>query len=241
MELAVRRWSGGTRRALLVHGMSSNADGWWRVGPALAELGYDVLAPDLRGHGTSLPGADYMLGSYAQDLAELGSEWDLAVGHSLGGAAVALASANDPRFARRIVLEDPALIIPDNELALQWLVEPFDGEITAATVAAGSPTWHPEDARIKAEAMLQSGRQVVERTIEHNPVWNIIEVMFGLQVPTLLIGADPDNGAIVPPVLGESLASSNPLIDFLWIPKSSHSIHRDEFEPFIEAVRRFVS
>lgn len=241
MDLSVSHWGTGSRRALLVHGISSNADGWWRVAPAIADMGFEVTAPDLRGHGTSGPGDDYTLAAYARDLVELGSGWDLVLGHSLGGAAVTLAAVSDPGFAKKIILEDPALVIPDTASALEWLLEPFAGEVTAESVAAASPGWHPEDARIKAEALLQSGAEPVRRTVADNEVWNVLEAAMALSVPTLLVGADPSNGAIVPPALGESLAASNPAVRFVWIPKGSHSIHRDEFEAFMAVVEEFVA
>lgn len=241
MRLSVSRWGSGPRRALLVHGISSNADGWWRVAPAIAEMGFEVVAPDLRGHGGSEPGDGYSLAAYARDLVELGLGWDLVLGHSLGGAAVCLAAVSDPAFAKRIVLEDPALVIPDTASALEWLLEPFAGEVTTESVAAASPGWHREDARIKAEALRQSGPEAVRRTVADNEEWNVIDAALALAVPTLLVGADPANGAIVPPALGESLAASNPAVRFVWIPKGSHSIHRDEFDAFMDTVEAFVS
>ena len=38
LDLSIRSWGSGPKQALLLHGISSNAEGWWRVGPALAEL-----------------------------------------------------------------------------------------------------------------------------------------------------------------------------------------------------------
>ena len=39
-----------SRTVLLIHGMSSSSRTWWRVGPSLAELGWDVVTVDLAGH-----------------------------------------------------------------------------------------------------------------------------------------------------------------------------------------------
>ena len=36
---------------LLLHGVTSSARTWWRIGPALAAAGFRVVAPDLPGHG----------------------------------------------------------------------------------------------------------------------------------------------------------------------------------------------
>ena len=40
---------------LLLHGITSLAGTWWRVGPAVAAAGFRVIAPDLPGHGGAQP------------------------------------------------------------------------------------------------------------------------------------------------------------------------------------------
>lgn len=62
MQLHTREWGTGDRTALLVHGIMSDSRTWRRVGPALAERGYRVLAVDLRGHGRS-PRGEYTRGT----------------------------------------------------------------------------------------------------------------------------------------------------------------------------------
>ena len=74
---------------LLVHGITSSADAWRSVLPALARH-FTVVAPDLMGHGGSAkPRGDYSLGAYASGLrdllAALGHERATVVGHSMGG------------------------------------------------------------------------------------------------------------------------------------------------------------
>ena len=55
---------------LLVHGITSSADAWRSVMPALARH-FTVVAPDLLGHGGSAkPRGDYSLGAYASGLRE---------------------------------------------------------------------------------------------------------------------------------------------------------------------------
>ena len=74
---------------VLLHGIAGTSATWDAVIPRLAEH-YDVIAPDLLGHGESAkPHGDYSLGAYAnvvRDLLEaLGMERATIVGHSLGG------------------------------------------------------------------------------------------------------------------------------------------------------------
>src|SRR5579859_3173866 len=84
--------------ALLLHGITSSALSWVRVGPELAGR-YRVYALDQRGHGDSIKpsrGA-YSLRHSADDAAAfleaLGLERPVLMGHSWGGAtAIVLAS-----------------------------------------------------------------------------------------------------------------------------------------------------
>ncbi len=233
MELASTTWGTGPRRALLLHGIGSNKEGWWRVGPSLAGQGYTVSAPDLRGHGASPKANRYLLADYAADVADTGP-WDLILGHSMGGAVAVTLLADDPVFAVRAVLEDPALFLPAPDVSLPMLLEDFDAPLTVGEQQRRNPTWHPEDTRIKTEALGQCGRDVVERTITDNGSWNLVAAAAGLGVPTLVLGAGID--PITPPELGAGLVALNPRVTFVEIPGSSHSMHRDEFDATMDAI-----
>ena len=246
-------WGSGDRRLLIVHGLGSNAAGWWRVGPALAaagfhvtavdllaRAGYAVLNLDLRGHGGSHRPGDYSIAGYAADLLALHGRWEVVLGHSLGGAAVVQALGQRPDWTDRVILEDPMLVILDEDFAVQWVTEDFGPEVTVDMVIEANPNWHPEDSRIKLEAQNRAGRTVLQDSILHNPGWNIVAAVAGLQLPTLLLGADPEKDPLVPPALGESLAQMNPNIEFRSIPNGSHSMHRDEFDAFMTAALEFA-
>jgi pimeloyl-ACP methyl ester carboxylesterase len=74
---------------LLIHGITSSADAWREVVPALAEH-YTGRRPDLLGHGGSAkPRGTTRSGAYASGLrdllAALGHERATVVGHSMGG------------------------------------------------------------------------------------------------------------------------------------------------------------
>lgn len=79
----------GSRTLVLLHGLASNARIWELAAPYLAEAGFEVLAPDLRGHGlTDKPDGDYGFDTHTSDLAALIRAWEierpLLVGHSWG-------------------------------------------------------------------------------------------------------------------------------------------------------------
>jgi pimeloyl-ACP methyl ester carboxylesterase len=93
---------------LLIHGITGNARQWDDVMPLLAQR-YQVVAPDLLGHGESAkPRGDYSLGAYAAGvrdlLVALGHRRATVVGHSLGGGIAMQFVYEYPPFAERLVL-----------------------------------------------------------------------------------------------------------------------------------------
>lgn len=238
LDLSIRSWGAGPRHALLLHGISSNAEGWWRVGPALAELGYTVTAPDLRGHGMSPTSADLTLASYTADVLAIRPGWDLILGHSLGGAVAVLALKERPGLTPVLILEDPAIAIPAPELAIESLLKSYTAPISQEEVARRNPTWNTEDCRIKVSAIIESRPVMVEQTIRQNVPWNLVEEVVALEVPTLILGAEIQ--PVVPAEFGRYLAGMNPNLTFHQIPGSSHSMHRDEFDSFWARVVDFL-
>jgi pimeloyl-ACP methyl ester carboxylesterase len=78
---------------VLLHGMSASSRVFHRLGPALADCGFHVVAPDLPGHGLSEPDPDATLESFADEvLASVPARPALAVGHSMGGMVLAVAA-----------------------------------------------------------------------------------------------------------------------------------------------------
>jgi beta-phosphoglucomutase-like phosphatase (HAD superfamily)/pimeloyl-ACP methyl ester carboxylesterase len=113
MRLHVRAWGDGPQVAILIHGLFSDSRCWHKLGPALADRGYRVLAPDLRGHGAS-PRGRYSPTDWARDLLDtLPVGPDLAIGHSLGGLSLGVVA--DVLQARAAVYLDPAWRMDDKQ------------------------------------------------------------------------------------------------------------------------------
>ena len=100
----------GGKPLLLVHGWPETKRIWWRnIGP-LADAGFAVIAPDLRGFGESDAGPDgfHDVPSHSRDLhsliGELGHESVIAVGGDLGGPVIQDLSLRFPGFVERMVL-----------------------------------------------------------------------------------------------------------------------------------------
>lgn len=238
LELATSTWGSGARSVLLLHGLTSSAESWWRVAPVLADLGFRVVAPDLRGHGASPHADDYRISSYAADLVSLGDHWNAVIGHSLGGT-VALA-AYSPGWADRLILEDPGLVMIDRDEAARWFTDESQLKASPAAVRATYPMWDQGDVLAKAVALDLCDPRVGSATREHNPDWDYVPHLSRVDVPTLLLGADPALDSLVIPALGRPLATANPNVTFQTVAGAGHSIHRDSFDTFMDLISGFL-
>lgn len=102
------RMAGEGPTLLLIHGMAGSSRTWRAVMPRLSEE-FQVLAPDLLGHGASdAPRGDYSLGNLAALLRDLLVALDIdrvtIVGQSLGGGIAMQFAYQYPEFAERLVL-----------------------------------------------------------------------------------------------------------------------------------------
>ena len=100
----------GGAPVLLVHGWPETARIWWRMIGPLAEAGFEVIAPDLRGFGRSDVGPDNLhdVASHALDLHalmnDLGHERYVVVGGDLGGPIIQDLALRYPDAVDRMVL-----------------------------------------------------------------------------------------------------------------------------------------
>ena len=166
---------------LLVHGVTSNAGIWWRMGPALAASGRRVIAVDMPGHGRTAPGPrSHRLADTAAELVAFARRAhldrpDLAVvGHSWGG----MVSANLPAAGlrpRTLILLDPPYLTRGRLEALtrQPTEVPYATlDQSIAAVRAENPTWSDGDVAAKAQALTEFNPQLVLDVLLRNGNWD---------------------------------------------------------------------
>ncbi len=113
-QMAYRHGGKGSSdtKLLLVHGITGDNDVWVSTAPRLVDAGFEVIAPDLPGHGDSQrQRGDHSLGAHACMLRDLLVAIDrdepvTVVGHSLGGGVVMQFSYQFPELVERLVLVD---------------------------------------------------------------------------------------------------------------------------------------
>ena len=228
MQLNVRTWGTGPRTAVLVHGFSDDSLTWWRVAPAVADLGFTVLAPDLRGHGLSPRASSYALADLAADLVEtLPVEVDLALGHSLG--AVALAAAVPQLRPRRAVFVDPSWLRTLEQLAMRDSLPTTPEEL--------SPRWSSEDAAADLASNALLDPAVAQSLVTELTTRGVVPV------PPPAV---PGSVVLVPehePAL--SLAAQDVAralgYEVLTQPGVEHVMHRDDLDGFLELLRPLLA
>jgi pimeloyl-ACP methyl ester carboxylesterase len=165
---------------LLVHGVTSEAMNWWRIGPAIATLGRRVVAVDLPGHGETgkWTGRHRHLDT-ATDLAELITVLGLAgphldiVGHSWGGMVIANLPAAGIR-PRTLVLVDPPYLSREelealNEDPIERRYATF--EEARAVVSATQPGYAEGDIDAKAMALTRFDVEGLRQILVENGDW----------------------------------------------------------------------
>jgi pimeloyl-ACP methyl ester carboxylesterase len=238
LQLPTLRWGvGNARTALLVHGVAGSAGTWWRIGASLAEHGFDVTAPDLRGHGRAPGATSFRFADHAADLALLGRQWDVIVGHSLGSAVSATLVLGGVG-AGRLVLIDPVVEIAAAEfedvVAAQLAESAIDAD--PAAIAAANPRWLQNEAFHKAQAARAVSPYAVERTMRDNAPWNHAGLLTSLTVPVHILGGDPAVYSMFPTELAGRVGSANPLVTYRVVEGTGHSPQRERPEVVLAAI-----
>jgi pimeloyl-ACP methyl ester carboxylesterase len=250
---------------VLLHGIAGTSATWDTVIPRLAEH-YDVLAPDLLGHGESAkPRGDYSLGAYAnalRDLLEaLGKNRATLVGHSLGGGIAMQFAYQFLGRCERLVLVDSgglgrevhpllrAAALPGAELVLPWLSTTTSRGVGALIrgmnrlgIRAGpdlDETWRSfVSLREPAarRAFIQTVRGVMDLSGQRVIANERLYLAEGL--PTLIVWGE--NDPLIPVrharASHERIAGSRLEI----FPEAGHFPHRDDPERFAKVLADFI-
>jgi pimeloyl-ACP methyl ester carboxylesterase len=241
---------------LLLHGITSTAQSWVRVGPALADR-YRVYALDQRGHGDSIKPSQgaYSLRHTADDatafIEALGLESPVLIGHSWGGAtAIVLASGAwsqkpVPNFSH-IILEDPAHNFGRGDPKARAANYTRDigrpAHELRAEIAASSPGWTEADIEGKIDALHKVSREAVINIFsEAGQAGDLLPLLADIAAPTLLIRADAALGTTLDEAAWEQAKQYLPTHSrAVQVNGASHNVHRSAFDAFMQVVNDFL-
>lgn len=233
------------RSVVLLHGVQSSRSSWWRIEQDLGDLGWDVHAFDLLGHGSRV--YDGTLPLTLEDLAEdvraqMREPVGVVVGHSLGSLVALTLARLDPDCCERVVIEDPP--------GLGGSVDPIEvaGDVESSVRAARddpaaavedliaeNPQWSWVDAVHAVESRRLLDLDTVGQLLRTNR-WDLQALVAECPVPVHLLAAT-DNTALIEPDRTALFDALGP--DHSVVIKSGHSIHRDRPALWLQHVLRF--
>ncbi len=177
---AIEWGESAARPLLLIHGVTSSAATWWRIGPALAASGRRVTAVDLPGHGRTGHWQGHV--RFRDNAADVAvfirvaglDRADLQViGHSWGAMTVAALPVVGLRPSTLVLLDPPVLTL---ELISREASDPTQRTYTDLdeaidAVATANPGWAAGDVHAKAEAMTQLDEAAARAVVTENGDW----------------------------------------------------------------------
>jgi pimeloyl-ACP methyl ester carboxylesterase len=247
--------TGGEKPPLVLsHGATDSGLCWTRVARDL-ESDYDVILPDARGHGLSdAPASGYTSADRAADLAgfidALGLKRPAVGGHSMGAATTLRFVADYPDVASCAVVEDPPFRIGERAAPAPGHENPRDAmrrtvlgakenglEATISRARAASPTWAEEEFEPWAQAKVQVSRAFLDDLTRGpmTPEW--LDQLPRVTCPVLLVTSDPELGGIVTPDVADEARRLLPALQVVRLRGAGHNIRREQFAPFVSAVR----
>lgn len=228
-----------TRPLLLIHGVTSSAAVWWRVGPALAATGRRVVAVDQAGHGRTGHWQGHIrFRDNAADIAAFSRAAQLVtddlqvIGHSWGAVTAAALPVVGLRPATLVLLDPPvlplALISLEASDPAQRTYHDLDEAMAA--VRASEPSWSDGDVRAKAEALTTLDEAAARAVLLENGDWDggLAELRdpAAAGIDTWVVRGEPATGGYV----GEEAAREFETVigagHVITIPGGSHSPQR---------------
>jgi pimeloyl-ACP methyl ester carboxylesterase len=239
------------RPALLLHGVTSSARTWWRVGPALAAAGIRVVAPDLPGHGKTRRWlGHHRFHDNAADLVAFARAAGLErpdlriVGHSWGGMTAAAIPAAGLVPAGLVLIDPPAVPLAAIAAMLEDPLEGAFDDIDEAVEVVGGlhPTWPYGDVIAKAEGLTQFDEAAVRAVLTQNGDWDgglgALADPAARDVPVWLIRGDPAFGGYVPDALIPDFAARLGADRIITIAGAPHSPQRTHPEALVKVLLR---
>ncbi len=217
IDAAGIRWSAlvwgdaDDRPLLLLHGVTSSARNWWRVGPALAASERRVLALDLPGHGLTGSWTDrHAIRDTAADVAGavaaagFGSDDLQVVGHSWGSRIAAALPVVGLRPAPIVLVDPPAVSLAVIGLMAHDSTERHYDDLRESTdaIRAAEPTWSEGDVLAKAEALTQVEEVAARSVVLDNGDWDAgladLQDPATAGIPVWVVRGDPAAGSLLP-------------------------------------------
>jgi pimeloyl-ACP methyl ester carboxylesterase len=221
------------RSIVLLHGVQSSQLTWWRLQQDLQDLGWDVQAIDLLGHGSRHDAGptELTIEDLARDVLEqVPGPVNVLAGHSLGSIVALTLLGLGPEYCDRVVIEDPpglagSVDLHDAAAGIEENVRVAraDPRGTVLALLEQNPTWSRRDAEnsVKNRLILDVAR--VGHLLKTDR-WNLQQLVKNCPVPLQLLAATEDSALTDP---DRSVLMDRLPADHVAVVESGHTIHRE--------------
>ncbi|MDF1515239.1 MAG: alpha/beta hydrolase [Anaerolineae bacterium] len=232
------------------HGTSDSCLTWTETAQALEEH-FDLIMYDRRGHGLSdAPERGYTFVDHAADLVGLIQALKLdqpgVVGHSGGAFIAAIVAAHHPELLSYLVLEDPPWGTgwgDWNQMAnglAAWFRNMKDQ--SRAELESGCREAHPDWSDALVQAWVTShvlvSPNVLQEFQQAQMDWRGIAE--SIKCPTLLLSSDLERNPLLTEDDVYHIIRQFINIRKVRVPDSSHMIHFDNPEKYVQVMRNFL-
>lgn len=189
---------------VLLHGLGASSADWEGQVPELSRH-YQVIVPDLRGHGASDRAGDYSVPQFARDTWQLVDHLRLRapvlVGHSMGGAVAMQMALDRPGVAPALVLSNtlPSFLTDTTTKRMMlWtrlLLMGLFGPRRLSEFMSQRLYPHPDQAALRAKVArrnAENDRNVYLATIRALTRWSVRERLAELKLPVLVLASEHD-------------------------------------------------
>lgn len=226
---------------LLLHPAFLDRMVWARVMPRLAER-FDVVAPDLPGHGLSEAVRPDLVGFVREFMDALGIREAFAAGASLGGGVLIRAAAEEPARFRKLVLFAPTGIPKVEMDAVRERVPKSKSTWEAFRGAFEDPGLATPERYREYAALQKRAAPFMRRYRETHPPdyarvgW--VPQMRRIRCPTLLVWGDRD--PIIPPPMDRRTQEEIPGSKLVVLAGAKHFPYLDRPEETARLVTEFL-
>lgn len=239
------------RPLVVLNGITSPAAAADFFAADLAQQGFRVHVPDIRGRGLTpaVAAGGYRLDDYADDLEGLVEQLHLQrpvmVGHSMGARIIVRWAVRRPGRHRLLIAVDPPTSGPgrspyptSKEQFLGRLREAKQG-ITVDDVTRAYPHWPLRERQLRSDLLRTCDEVAVAESHDGFEVEDFFGDYARLQGPALLVrGA---NSRMVPEEAAEELVATNPSIPLEVVPGAGHMVMWDNLSGFWKAITPYLN
>ncbi|TXT56245.1 MAG: putative hydrolases or acyltransferases (alpha/beta hydrolase superfamily) [Promethearchaeota archaeon] len=252
IQLACARWGEGNDiPIILVHGWTGFKELWDSFAPKLEKNGYDVVAPDLRGHGdSSKPDMEYTHEIFSKDILELSKSlgWNkgyVLLGQSMGGYIVLDYALRFPETLTHVIPSNTSVYLSRTLISkIVWnLTVRMYKKSPEKMMYKMFPRFfmNPPAQEVIDEFVQYSNktsRQAGLSAIKYCLKRNLEPELHKIQTPTLVISSEHDQSTLRKATLNlHKLIPNSELVD---IPNTGHLPFMENPEVFLKAIINFT-